>query len=212
VANVIEAIKETKILPILRGLSVEEALFVVDCFLEADLRLLEVSLNQPDSYDVLEALVKKFGSDAIVGAGTVLTDEAVERVDDIGAKFLLAPNISERVLEVANERKLPYIPGALTPTEIQRAHELGVALIKIFPVRQLGHSYIKDVLASLNHIELLAVGGVNETNMQELMRAGAKAVGIGSNLYEKEWIESRDKRKIITRLEKFKTLMMEGGN
>lgn len=191
-------------MPILRGIEIEKAFFLVDCFQESNLGVLEVSLNQPNSYDLLEALTKRFGSDMSIGAGTVLTKKMAYDARNLGASFFLGPNTSEEVFDAAKETGIPYIPGALTPTEIQYASELGADLIKVFPVRQLGASYIKDVLASLNTADLLAVGGVDVSNIKELLNAGVKGVGVGSSLVEKEWLHNKERAKIIKHLEGLK--------
>jgi len=198
-----------KIVPILRGMKLEDALFIVDCFQEAQLNVLEVSLNQPNSLEVLEKLEMEFGKDMTIGAGTVLNKEIAKEAENAGAAFFLGPNVSKEVAEIASKLKVPYIPGALSPTEIQYANELGAELIKVFPVRQLGASYIRDVLASLNKVNLLAVGGVSSKNLGEFFLAGVKGVGVGSSLFEEEWIEKRDSKKIIERLENLKKVANE---
>lgn len=197
-------VSEYKMMPILRGMDHEDALFLADCLRESNINILEVSLNQPNSYTVLEKLVHEFGEDIKIGAGTVLTKEMAYDAKNCGAAFFLGPNISEEVAMASKELEIPYIPGALTPTEIQRASELGAELIKIFPVRQLGASYIKDVLASLNKVNLLAVGGVDLENIRELLQAGAKAAGIGGSLVEQEWIKERSRTKILEQLKAYK--------
>lgn len=203
----IHRIKDQKILPIIRHFSEHEAFFLVECFQQVGFHVFEVSLNQPNSYTVLELLNKKYGSEMVIGAGTVLTKEDAQRALDCGASFYLSPNVSKEVSDKAKELGIPYIPGALTPTELQYAHELGAPLIKLFPVRQLGISYIKDILATLNRIGLLGVGGVNLDNVKRLLQVGLQGVGIGSSLVEKEWIENRDEGKVIQRLNEYKQLI-----
>lgn len=202
-------VNKYKIIPILRGMELEDACFLVDCFREADLKILEVSLNQPNSLDVLENLVKEFGDDMVSGAGTVLTKEMANDAKNAGAAFFLSPSVSKQVAETAAEMSIPYIPGAFSPTEIQYASELGAEVIKVFPVRQVGASYIKDVLASLNTVSLLAVGGVGPDNMREFFEAGVKGVGVGSSLVAQEWIERRDRKQILARLKEYKRIVQE---
>lgn len=209
VVSLLSLVNKYKIIPILRGMELEDARFLVDCFREADLKILEVSLNQPNSLHVLENLVKEFGDDMVIGAGTVLTKEIAIDAKNAGAAFFLSPNVSEQVADTAAEMGIPYIPGAFSPTEIQYASELGAEVIKVFPVRQVGASYIKDVLASLNKVSLLAVGGVAPQNMRKFFEAGVKGVGVGSSLVDQEWIEKRDRNKIIARLEEYKNLVHE---
>lgn len=203
----LDLINENKIMPILRGVEKDDALFIVECLQEANMNVLEISLNQPNSLEVLEYIAARFGKEMRIGAGTVLTEKMAYDAKDVGATFFLSPNISESVAKVSKSIEIPYIPGALTPTEIQFASELGAELIKVFPVRQLGATYIKDVLASLNKVNLLAVGGVDFNNMQTFFAAGVKGIGVGSNLYEKEWIEKRDKKKMLNRLNEYQKVL-----
>lgn len=205
----LSTISEYKIVPILRGMNVEDALFLTECLHQSNFNVLEVSLNQADSYTVLERLCQEFGNQMTIGAGTVLSSQMAYDARDLGASFFLSPNISKQVANTAKELDIPYIPGALTPTEIQYASELGIDVIKIFPIRQLGSSYIKDVLASLNKVKLLAVGGVGSDNLKEFLDAGAAGVGIGSSLIKEEWITNRDRRAVLEQLNIYKKVLQE---
>ena len=199
----IESIKQQKILPIFRGITEEEAFFLVECLLEVHINVLEVSVNQPGSFGLIEKLNQKFERDLIVGAGTVVDTNIANNAADHGVAFFLSPSFSTEVANVSRRLEVPYIPGALSPTEIQQAYEAGAGLIKVFPVRQLGPSYIKDVLASLNHVDLMAVGGVELDNVTSWFEAGVQSVGIGSSLFQKERVNKREKSFIIQRLREF---------
>src|SRR5690625_3294132 len=195
--DLLSQINKSKIIPILRGVELEDAIFIIDCFVEAKYDVLEISLNQPNSLDTLEKLNHKFGKHMTIGAGTVLTKDIAMDASNAGATFFLSPNVSKEVAEIAVEKNIPYIPGALTPTEIHYANELGAELIKVFPVKQLGASYIKVVLAALNKVNLLAVGGIGTENIGEFFQAGVKGVGVGNSLFEHEYIKSRNKKQVI---------------
>lgn len=199
----IESIKQQKVLPILRGFTEDEALFIGECLLEADMKVLEISVNQPGSFELIEKLNHKFAGDLIVGAGTVINTNIAKKAADHGAAFFLSPSFSPDVVSVSERLEIPYIPGAFSPTEVQQSFEAGANLIKIFPVRQLGPSYIKDVLASLNHVDLMAVGGVSLENLTYWFEAGVQAVGIGSSLFTEESIRKREKSLLIQRLKKY---------
>ncbi|WP_164214801.1 bifunctional 4-hydroxy-2-oxoglutarate aldolase/2-dehydro-3-deoxy-phosphogluconate aldolase [Virgibacillus sp. YIM 98842] len=199
----IESIKRQKILPILRGVPEEEAYFLVECLLETDISILEISVNQPGSFDLINGLNQKFGRDLTVGAGTVVDTPIAYKAADYGAAFFLSPSFSADVANTSRRLNIPYIPGAYSPTEIQQAYEAGADLIKVFPVRQVGPGYIKDVLASLNHVNLMAVGGVGLDNVNSWFEAGVQAVGIGSSLFPKDWVQKNEKSLIVQRLKEF---------
>jgi len=199
----IENIKKQRILPILRGVPEEEAYFLVECLLEADLNILEISVNQPGSFDLIKRLNQRFGTDLTVGAGTVVNTAIAHKAADYGAAFFLSPSFSADVANTAGRLNIPYIPGAYSPTEIQESYEAGADLIKVFPVRQVGPGYIKDVLASLNHVNLMAVGGVGLDNVHTWFEAGVQAVGIGSSLFPKELVQKKEKSLIVQRLKEF---------
>ena len=95
------------------------------------------------------------------------------------------------------------MPGVLTPSEIQAAHRYGADFVKIFPITNLGVEYVKAIKAPLSHIKLLAVGGINENNMNEYLRAGISGFGIGSNIVNKKLIDNNDFTKIYDLTKKF---------
>ena len=117
-----------------------------------------------------------------VGAGTVLTKEQVRLTAEAGGKFIISPDTNEAVIKESVRLGLVSIPGALTPTEAQSAHSYGADFVKLFPVSSLGPSYIRAITAPLSHVRFLAVGGVNERNVGDYIRAGAVGVGIGGSL------------------------------
>src|SRR5699024_11708418 len=123
-------------------MKLEDSHFIVDCFQEAQLNVLEVSLNQPNSLKVLEKLKMEFGKDMTIGAGTVLNKEIAKEAENAGAAFFLGPNVSKEVAEIASKLKVPYIHGALSPTEILYANVLVAEWIKFFRVRHVWASYI----------------------------------------------------------------------
>lgn len=127
-----------------------------------------------------------------MGAGTVLTPEQVDRAFKAGAEYIISPDTNPEVIKRTVSLGLVSIPGALTPTEIQYAHACGADFVKLFPAGEMGISYIKAVTAPLNHIRLLAVGGVNEDNLADFFKAGIKGAGIGSNIIKKNLLEQKD--------------------
>ena len=127
-----------------------------------------------------------------IGAGTVLTERQVELTKAAGGGFIISPDTNVDVIRHTCELGLVSIPGALTPSEITAAHRAGANFVKLFPVTDLGTSYIKNVRAPLSHIPMLAVGGITVQNAKEYLQAGACGLGIGSSITNKQMIASND--------------------
>jgi 2-dehydro-3-deoxyphosphogluconate aldolase/(4S)-4-hydroxy-2-oxoglutarate aldolase len=127
-----------------------------------------------------------------IGAGTVLNLEMAKEAADAGAEYILSPNLNEAVIYFAQERGIDVWPGTMTPTEIVRAYEAGAQAVKVFPMGSLGLNYLKEIRAPLNHIPMIATGGVDLHNIHEFLEAGAIAVGIGGNLIDKKHMQTGD--------------------
>lgn len=192
-----EAIKEYKIICIIRNAKTAQLVEAVEVMFETGLRLFEVTLNQVDHEAVKESvrqiatLARKFGDKIFLGAGTVMSPEQVNMVSDEGARYIVSPNTSEGVIKQTLKHGLLSIPGAFTPTEIAYAYECGAHFVKLFPAGSLGVKYIKDLKGPLGHIPLLAVGGVDSGNIRAFLDAGVVGAGIGSSLANANVINTR---------------------
>ena len=118
----------------------------------------------------------------MVGAGTVLNEEQLTAACRAGASFLVSPHTDVSLLALAREHKVPFLAGALTPTEVVRAYQAGATCVKLFPGSAVGPGYLKALRGPLPHIPLMPTGGVDEKNLGEWLSAGAVAVGMGGNL------------------------------
>ena len=159
------------------------------------------SLNRTS--DTIRQLVQALGDRMIFGAGTVTTLEMLELARNAGAQFVVSPDTNEEVIKATVAAGMVSMPGALTPTEIVTAHRYGADFVKLFPAGTQGTAYFKAVTAPLNHIRLLAVGGVNEKNIADFMAAGAVGAGVGGNLVNKTWIANGEFDKITALAKEF---------
>lgn len=188
-----EVIKEKKVIAIVRGVYGEEALRLSEALLLGGIRLIEVTFDQKGdparTAETIRSIHEHFGESFLPGAGTVMTAEQTAMAQEAGAQYIISPNVSEEVIRETKKRGLISLPGAMTPSEIVKAHELGADFVKIFPASVLGPAYIKAVRAPLGHIDLMAVGGVNEENAGEFIKAGAIGVGVGGNLVSRAAIK-----------------------
>lgn len=151
---------------------------------DAGLRYVEVTLDADEPYALIATLRSRY-SDLIVGAGTVLRPEQLQAAADAGAAFAVSPHSSPALLEAAQRLDMPYVPGAFTPSEIVAAWEAGAAMVKVFPIATLGASFLKQLRGPLPHIPLVVTGGVTLVNALEYRRAGADAVGMGSEILDR---------------------------
>jgi 2-dehydro-3-deoxyphosphogluconate aldolase/(4S)-4-hydroxy-2-oxoglutarate aldolase len=140
-----------------------------------------VTFSTPGAADAIRRVCKELPN-ALVGAGTVLEIAELEAACDAGAKFLVSPHFDPALLEKARARGVPYLPGALTPTEIVRAWKAGAACVKLFPGSAVGPGYVKAIRGPLPDVPLMPTGGVDEKNLGEWLKAGVVAVGMGGAL------------------------------
>jgi 2-dehydro-3-deoxyphosphogluconate aldolase / (4S)-4-hydroxy-2-oxoglutarate aldolase len=185
IEDVIRKVGEIGIIPVVRAASVEEANRAVEAICAGGIPVVEITMTVPNAITVIRELVQRRGGDVLIGAGTVTNAEQAESCVRAGAQFLVSPGLSTSVLSVARVNNRLAIPGALTPTELMNAHELGARLIKIFPCGNLGGpKYLKSLKAPFPHAQLIPTGGVNAANAVEFMAAGAYALGVGADLID----------------------------
>ena len=208
-SRVIEAIEREKIIVIVRGVAADKLIPLAEAMYEGGIRLLEVtysadgSVSDEETAKNIEMLSKHFEGRMYIGAGTVITEKQVELTKKAGGKFIISPDTYENVIRKTRELDMVSMPGALTPTEIQKAHRCGADFVKLFPITNLGTEYVKAVKAPLSHIKFLAVGGINENNMADYLKAGVCGFGIGSNIVNKKLIDSGDYASITQLAKKY---------
>lgn len=180
-----EALKACNLVAILRGITPAEVEAVGETLIAAGWRIIEVPLNSPEPLKSIEKLVKRFGDQAIIGAGTVLTPSQVADVAATGSRVIISPNANPEVIRATRAADMVSLPGVATPTEAFAAIEAGATGVKAFPAEAIPPFVIKAWKAVLpKEIPVLAVGGVTPENMTAYSQAGAAGFGIGSSLYK----------------------------
>jgi 2-dehydro-3-deoxyphosphogalactonate aldolase len=173
------------LIAILRGMKPDEAATIGDVLFQSGFRCLEVPLNSPQPLDSIAILAQRFGDRMLVGAGTVLTTNAVDEVAGAGGRLIISPNADPVVIAHAKARGLICLPGVFTPTEAFSALAAGADGLKLFPAELAGPAGLKALNAVLPlNVPVFAVGGVDPTNMPNWRAAGANGFGIGSALYK----------------------------
>ena len=200
----ISIVDEERVIVIIRHDKAFDLEGLFQAVLDAGIRVIEITLNTPQAFDLIDSAVKSFGSDMLIGAGTVLTLAELKKVLDIGARFIVSPVFNKETVEYCSKEDIPVFPGALSPTEIYDAHQAGAYMVKVFPASLFGPSYFKSIKAPLSGTRLLAVGGVNDTNVNDYLSNGADAVAIGGGIIKRKWIDSGDFQAIGNSIMKFK--------
>jgi 2-dehydro-3-deoxyphosphogluconate aldolase/(4S)-4-hydroxy-2-oxoglutarate aldolase len=199
IEDVIRRVGEIGIIPVVRAASVEEANRAVEAICAGGIPVVEITMTVPNAITVIRELVQRRGGDVLIGAGTVTNAEQAESCVRAGAQFLVSPGLSTSVLSVARVNNRLAIPGALTPTELMNAQELGARLIKIFPCGNLGGPrYLKSLKAPFPHAQLIPTGGVSAANAAEFMAAGAYALGVGADLVDAAALREGNLEKITS--------------
>jgi 2-dehydro-3-deoxyphosphogluconate aldolase/(4S)-4-hydroxy-2-oxoglutarate aldolase len=180
------------VLGIIRGAPPDSAHGVMQACISAELQYLEFTLNSKEALSCIEEGAREFPETLCVGAGTVLSVADAERAVNAGAKFIVAPTLNEDVAAYCRERNLPYFPGALTPTEIEKAWNCGATMVKVFPANQMGPEYFSTIRGPFNEVRLMAVGGVGPNNVHSYLGAGASAVALGGSVFSPERMKNKE--------------------
>src|SRR6478736_5447703 len=172
------------LLAILRGVKPEETQAIVGVLIEAGMTAIEIPLNSPDPFRSIATAVKLAPASVLIGAGTVLTAADVDRLNDVGGKLMVSPNVDTQVLVRAHQYAMVTLPGVFTPTEALLAARSGASGLKFFPASVLGPSGISAIRAVLPNIMIAAVGGIAEPHFADYIKVGVSAFGMGSSLYK----------------------------
>jgi 2-dehydro-3-deoxyphosphogluconate aldolase/(4S)-4-hydroxy-2-oxoglutarate aldolase len=178
-----ETIERVGLIPVLRARNAAQAHAIVKAMIAGGVTVVEVTMTVPGALDVLKELKKEYGTKLLLGSGTVTTAEQANATIDAGAEFVVSPSLHPAVIAATKARKKLSIPGALTPTEAITAWEAGADYVKIFPCSAVGGaSYLKALLAPFPHLKLIPTGGVTLQTAEGFLRAGARALGVGSDM------------------------------
>ena len=210
--SVISAIKENKLIAILRGVPNEKLIPTAQALYDGGIRLLEITYGSDDIKvsECIKELSDHFKDKMYVGAGTVCTEKQVRLTKAAGGCFIISPNTDAKVIRESFLCGMVSIPGALTPTEICYANNCGADFVKVFPSVNIGTEYIKALKAPLPNVKILMVGGIDENNITEFMSLGVCGFGIGSNLVKSDLIKSGNYSEITSLAKKYVEMVKRG--
>jgi 2-dehydro-3-deoxyphosphogluconate aldolase/(4S)-4-hydroxy-2-oxoglutarate aldolase len=192
-----QMIERVGLIPVLRARNAAQAHAVVRAMMAGGVTVVEVTMTVPGALDVLKDLRKEYGAKLLLGSGTVTTAQEAQATIEAGAEFVVSPSLHREVIAATKASGKLSIPGALTPTEIVTAWELGADYVKVFPCSAMGGaSYLKSLLAPFPHLKLIPTGGVTLETAESFLRAGACALGVGSDLVNLAAIDEGTPEKI----------------
>jgi 2-dehydro-3-deoxyphosphogluconate aldolase/(4S)-4-hydroxy-2-oxoglutarate aldolase len=207
---VIQQIRELGLIPVVRAGSADEAMRAIDAIKKGGVSILEITMTVPGALNVIEKVVARYGSEAVVGAGTVLDAETARACILNGAQFVVSPSLDVETIACCRRYGVAVLPGALTPTEVVHAWTCGADFVKVFPAGALGGvSYIKALKAPLPQVELVPTGGVSLATAGDFIKAGASALGVGVDLVDVKAIREGQYDVITERARQFVEIVKE---
>ncbi|NLM69356.1 MAG: bifunctional 4-hydroxy-2-oxoglutarate aldolase/2-dehydro-3-deoxy-phosphogluconate aldolase [Firmicutes bacterium] len=194
--EVFEKMMESRVVAVLRKFDTSKVVPLAQALVEGGITAIEITMDTENALQAIADVRKALGKDIAVGAGTVLDPETGRAAMLAGAQFLVAPTLNVDLIRLGNRYGRMVVPGCMTPTEIQQACEAGADVIKIFPAGVVTANFFRNVLGPLDHITLMATGGVSIDNVKEYRAKGVDVVGVGGNLIDKEAIAAGQFEKI----------------
>jgi 2-dehydro-3-deoxyphosphogluconate aldolase/(4S)-4-hydroxy-2-oxoglutarate aldolase len=192
-----QTLERIGLIPVLRARNSAQAHAIVKAMIEGGVTVVEVTMTVPGAVDLLKELKHEYGAKLLLGSGTVTTAAEAEATIDAGAEFVVSPSFHPDVVACTKAMGKVSIPGALTPTEVVTAWRAGADYVKIFPCSAMGGaSYLKSLLAPFPHFRLIPTGGVTLATAEGFLKAGARALGVGSDLVDLEAVDAGTPEKI----------------
>jgi 2-dehydro-3-deoxyphosphogluconate aldolase/(4S)-4-hydroxy-2-oxoglutarate aldolase len=194
--HIVKSISEQGVVPLFTHENVDDALAIVDAAYRGGMRVLEFTNRKPNSLEVFSTLIKQRHQfpDLLMGIGTIMDTNSTMKFIYAGADFIISPMLNLDMGKVCSQHNIHWIPGCATVTEIVTARDQGAEVIKVFPGSVVGPGFVSAVLSVIPELKLMITGGVepNEANLTSWFKAGAMAVGLGSQLFTKDILDRRD--------------------
>jgi len=203
-AEIVKQIEELGLVPVVRASSPDEAMQAIEAIKAGGVNILEITMTVPGAIKVIEKVVDKYGSDVLVGAGTVLDPETARACMLAGAQFIVSPALNLDTIALCHRYSVPILPGVLTPTEVITAWSAGADFVKIFPCGSVGGaSYVKNVKGPFPQVKIIPTGGVSLTTAADFIKAGASALGVGTDLVDVKAIRAGEAHIVTERARQF---------
>lgn len=188
---VLDTIKRGKLVPVIRTNDTDDARKSIEILADCGIRVFEITMTVPNAVELIGELSEK--ENVLIGAGTILDKTQAEDCINAGARFIVSPAFDAETVEFCSEKEIAVMPGCLTPTEVLRAHKSGADCVKVFPCDALGGAkYLKMLKTLFPEIEMMPTGGVSLDTIADFFKAGAIAVGVGTDLVDVKAIRAGD--------------------
>ena len=208
--KIVEHIESLGLVPVVRASSADEAMQAIEAIKAGGVDVLEITMTVPGAIKVIEKVADKYGSDVIVGAGTVLDPETARACLLAGAQFIVSPALNLDTIAVCHRYSAPVMPGVLTPTEVITAWSAGVDFVKVFPAGSVGGaSYVKNLKGPFPQIKIIPTGGVSLKTAADFIKAGASALGVGTDLVDVKAIRAGEAHVVTERARQFVEIVRE---
>ena len=178
--EILKKISDVGVVAVVRGNSIDEAISISKACINGGVTAIEVTYTNPMATEIIKELTKE--EDIVLGAGTVLDSETARIAIMAGARYIVSPGFDLETAKLCNRYQVAYMPGCMTITEMITAMESGADIIKLFPGSAFGPSFIKGVKAPLPQINIMPTGGVSLDNVDQWIKNGVIAVGVGGQL------------------------------
>jgi 2-dehydro-3-deoxyphosphogluconate aldolase/(4S)-4-hydroxy-2-oxoglutarate aldolase len=203
-----QTLERVGLIPVLRARNVAQAHTIVEAMMAGGVTVVEVTMTVPGAVDLIKELNKQYGAKLLLGSGTVTTAAEAAATIDAGAEFVVSPSFHREVVEKTKAMGKLSIPGSLTPTEVITAWQAGADYVKIFPCSAMGGaSYLRALLAPFPHLKLIPTGGVTVATAEDFLRAGARALGVGSDLVNLSAVDAGHPEKITDTARAYLTIL-----
>jgi 2-dehydro-3-deoxyphosphogluconate aldolase / (4S)-4-hydroxy-2-oxoglutarate aldolase len=210
-----ELVDKHAFLPLFNPDNLEVSRQIVKAAYDGGVRLFELTNRTENALDIFKEIIpyaRQTMPDMVIGVGSIIDEKSAADFYDAGAAFIVSPIVSQEVAGYCERNKIFWVPGAATLTEVVYAHQLGADMVKIFPANYLGGpGFLEAIKAPCPWIRIMPTGGVEgtEENLKAWFKAGARCVGIGSQLFKKDWIASGDYTQITNETNRILTIIQK---
>ncbi len=202
-SDVLKRLEAARFVAIVRLNSASGLAQVAEALLAGGVQAMEFTVTTPGAFEILQQVSQQMGDRVLLGAGTILDVPTALTAIRAGARYLVSPHLNPEIIRAARRWGVVSIPGAFTPTEIVTAWESGADMVKVFPCGSVGPRYIKEILAPLPQVKVMAVGGVDVQTAPAFFQAGATAVGVGAALVDGKLVQAGRFDEITARAQQF---------
>ena len=204
----LEIIRQYRLIAVIRSNSLTQGIKMASSVAQAGVKLIEITWGSKEPLALVEALRKEL-PDCYIGVGTIMSIDNLKMAIDAGGQFAFSPHLDFQLIDVAHQNGIPFIPGALSPTEIISALNHGAKTVKVFPIKSMGGvDYLKSILAPTPDLALIPTGGVTTDNAIDFIQAGAIGVGLSTDLFLQELILQQDWQAITKRAKKIQSQLI----